>query len=209
MGSAVSANRMNLLRLKKKVKTAERGHKLMKDKQDELIRVFFLLINEIKGARKNLEDKLAECYQNSRLAIALSGTGNAQSASSAPTTTVKTSASLVPVLNLRVPELEISIKGEVRSWSASEAPAALDEAAEQAIALLPNLAKLAEIEHKVKLIAMEIEATRRRVNALEYNLIPGLEENIKEISLKLSEMERSNLSRLMAIKEIVSHQKEA
>ena len=203
MSTAVSANRMNLLRLKKRVKTAERGHKLMKDKQDELIRVFFELINQIKGARKELENKLANLYQHSRLAIALSGTGNAQSASSAPTTSVKAGASVVPVLNLRVPELEVNVEGELRSWSSSEAPASLDFAAREAMKIMPDLAKLAEIEHKVKLIALEIESTRRRVNALEYNLIPGLEENIKSITLKLDEMERSNLSRLMAVKEIV------
>ena len=203
MSTAVSANRMNLLRLKKRVKTAERGHKLMKDKQDELIRIFFLLINEIKGARGELEKKLNDLYRDSRLAIALSGTGNAQSASSAPTTTIKTKAKLVPVLNLRVPELEVEVKGELRSWSACEAPGSLDTAATKASALLPDLIRLAEIEHKVKLVAVEIEQTRRRVNALEYNLIPGLEENIKMIAFKLGEMERSNLSRLMAVKEML------
>jgi V/A-type H+-transporting ATPase subunit D len=203
MSISVSANRMNLLRLKKKVITAERGHKLMKDKQDELIRIFFLLINEIKGARGELEKKLAELYKESKLALILSGTGDSQSASSAPTATIKAGSKLVSVLNLRVPELKVEMKGELRSWSSGEAPASLDIAAQKAAALLPDLIKLAEIEHKVKLVGLEIEQTRRRVNALEYNLIPGLVENIKSISLKLSEMERSNLSRLMAVKEIV------
>jgi len=203
MSQAVSANRMNLLRLKKRVKTAQRGHKLLKDKQDELVRIFFELIQQIKGARDKLEQKLEKVYDESRLAIALAGTGNPHSAAAAPARTVTAEAKLVPILNLRVPELTLDRRGEVRSWSSSEAPGALDRAALLADEVLPDLVRLAEIEHKVEVMALEIESTRRRVNALEYNLIPNLEESIHEISLKLSEMERSNLSRLMRLKEIV------
>ena len=203
MSEAVSANRMNLLRLKTRVKTAKRGHKLLKDKQDELVRSFFELIQQIKGAREKLEDSLEKIYDQSKLAIALSGTGNPFSAASAPSCRVKAEASVVPVLNLRVPELSIEVEGEVRSWSTTEAPSPLDEAAKLAAEVLPDLVKLAEIEHKVEVMALEIEATRRRVNALEYNLLPSLEDNIRQITLKLSEMERSNLSRLMRLKEIV------
>ena len=208
MSEAVSANRMNLLRLKKRVKTAQRGHKLLKDKQDELVRIFFELIQQIKGARDKLEKKLEAVYDESRLAIALSGTGSPFSAASAPSRKLKAEAGLVPILNLRVPELKLEAEGQVRSWSTSEAPRPLDKAATLANELLPDLVKLAEIEHKVEVMALEIESTRRRVNALEYNLIPGLESNIREITLKLSEMERSNLSRLMRLKEIVRAEKQ-
>ena len=167
MSEAVSANRMNLLRLKTRVKTAKRGHKLLKDKQDELVRSFFELIQQIKGAREKLEDSLEKIYDQSKLAIALSGTGNPFSAASAPSCRVKAEASVVPVLNLRVPELSIEVEGEVRSWSTTEAPSPLDEAAKLAAEVLPDLVKLAEIEHKVEVMALEIEATRRRVNDLE------------------------------------------
>jgi len=203
VSQAVSANRMNLLRQKKRVTTARRGHKLLKDKQDELVRIFFELIQQIKGARKKLEDRLEAVYDQCRLAAALSGNKSPAAAGAAPSRRLKSSATIIPILNLRVPELEITGEGAVRSWSTAEAPSSLDRATRKANELMPELIVLAVLEHKVELMAYEIETTRRRVNALEYNLIPGLVDSIREISLKLSEMERSNLSRLMRLKEIV------
>lgn len=203
MSEHVSANRMNLLRLKRRVTTARRGHKLLKDKQDELVRIFFLFIKDIKGARAKLERRLEEVYDHARAAVAFAGPLGVMAAASTPKRTVTAQASFLPILNLRVPTLTITNEGPLRSWASGEAPPSLDRAAEKAREIFQDLVLLAELEHKVERVAYEIETTRRRVNALEYNLIPGLIENIHQITLKLSEMERSNLSRLMRLKEIV------
>ena len=203
MSEQVSANRMNLLRLKRRVTTARRGHKLLKDKQDELVRIFFRFIQDIKGARARLETKLEEVYGHAREAVVLAGPVGVMAAAATPKRTIRAEASLEPILNLRVPNLTVQSEGPIRSWSNDEAPPALDQAAEKASLIFVDLVRLAELEHKVEMVAYEIESTRRRVNALEYNLIPGLLDSIRQITLKLSEQERSNLSRLMRLKEIV------
>ncbi len=200
---AVNATRMELQNLKKRVKTAKRGHKLLKDKMDELMRNFLQLIHETRSIRENVEKELAGAYKSFIVARAVMSSDTLEEAIMSPSRLIKLKYKTVPIMNLREPEFELEAEGDVHCYGFNFTSADLDFAIETFGKVLEDLIKLAELENKVKDLAYEIETTRRRVNALEYVLIPNLEETIKYISMKLSEMERSNLSRLMRLKEIV------
>ena len=200
---AVNATRMELQNLKKRVKTAKRGHKLLKDKMDELMRNFLQLIHETRSIRENVEEELASAYKSFIVARAVMSPDTLEEAIMSPSRLIKLKYKTVPIMNLREPEFELEAEGDAHCYGFNFTSADLDFAIETFGKVLEDLIKLAELENKVKDLAYEIETTRRRVNALEYVLIPNLEETIKYISMKLSEMERSNLSRLMRLKEIV------
>jgi V/A-type H+-transporting ATPase subunit D len=199
----VSATRMELMRLKKRVLLARRGHKLLKDKQDQLMRKFLELIDLYKTKRKQIDDKLMKIYYEFFLGSVEFSDSQLKSFFLLPSVKVELEKKLVPVMNLRLPEFNIKIEGETRTTGVFDVNPQLDFSLEKFVKLLPELVKLAELENNVKELAEELERTRRRVNALEYILIPDLEETIKYISMKIGEVERSNITRLMKIKEIV------
>jgi len=194
---------MELLRLRRRVAIAKRGHKLLRDKQEELVRWFMKLIYQWKSLRKELEDKLAQAF--GELVWARAGM---------PQEALETAVSfpkgrLVVDINQRrtltVPVLEFSVKEmpQLTCYGAGQTTESLDSGLLIFRDSFEKLIKLSELESTIKRLAEEIERTRRRVNALEYVLIPSLLETIRFITMKLSEYERANLTRLMRVKEVV------
>ncbi len=191
------------MRLKKRVLLAQRGHRLLKDKQDELIRQFMPLVKEVVGLRKEVEEGLKKAFQSFIAARMLIPPEFVEEALMWPGERITLEVSYKYIVGVKVPEYEIKKKGDIHNYGLASTSSELDIALKAYSDLSPSLVKLASLEKTLELLAAEIERTRRRVNALEYIFIPNLEETIKYITMKLSEMERADLTRLMRIKEIV------
>lgn len=207
MAIEVKATRMEMLQLKKRLKLAIKGHKLLKDKLDELMRQFKILIADYEGARADLESKLEAAYSEFLFARAAMEEESLLDALRYPGAKAVVESSTRRVMNLTLPVFKVSIEGRVRNYGMFDTPPELDEALEVYKAVLPEIIKLAEQEKAIILIAHEIDTTRRRVNSLEYVMIPEIEEAIRYIRLKLDEMERGNTTRLMKVKEMVEANK--
>lgn len=203
MRLAVGSTRMELLKLKRLIAIARRGHRLLKDKQDELVRQLLPLIESAANLRKEVEEKLRLAHQSFLLARALMPAEYLGEALMATRIKTKIALSYTLLLNLRVPKVSVEFEGTPHTYGMVFTSGELDLALEHYQKTLPLMLELAALEKTVELLALEIEKTRRRVNALEYTLIPNLVETIKYISAKLTETERDNLTRLMKIKEIV------
>jgi len=203
MRLSVNATRMELLRLRKRLAIARRGHKLLKDKQDELMRQFMELVKSVKGMRAQVESQLHAAFQSFLLARATMPDQLVEEAISFPGMQLSLKVSQRQIMNVRIPVLEPVVEGNIRCYGYANTSGDLDIALKFLEGVLEQSLKLAEAEKTMQLLADEIEKTRRRVNALEYTLIPNLVETIRYIVMKLSEMERSNLSRLMRIKDII------
>lgn len=199
----VSPNRMEVLRLRKRLLLARRGHKLLRDKQEELMRRFLELVAENKDLRDDVEERLRGGYRNLLFARAMMSADTIESLLSFTTRKADVSISLTPLMNLRLPQLNLSQEGALDCYGFSETSGDLDTAISVFSETLPLMIKLSQVERWIELMAQEIESTRRRVNALEYILIPSLEETIRYITVKLSERERGNITRLMKVKEMV------
>ncbi len=199
----VNPNRMELLKLKKRIVMAHRGHKLLKDKQDELMRYFLSRLSEVKKMRKEVEDDLIKAHQNILMARAISSPQIVEEALLYPSTKIEIESSFTPLMNLRLVNYRVKIEEQKLTYSLVNTSSKLDYALGFYAKLLPKMIKLAELEKNLAIIAKEITLTRRRVNALEYILIPDLKETIRYITMKLMELERGNLVRLMKVKEIV------
>ena len=203
MRLAVNATRMELLRLRKRLGLARRGHKLLKDKQDELMKRFMGLVHQIKDLRLSVEEELENAWRRFLVARSMGGSQVVENAVSAPTRKTTVEVGREQVMNLVVPVFSLKTEGKLASYGLAATPAELDTSLVAMEKVLGRMVELASKEKALELIGDEIERTRRRVNALEYILIPNLEETIRYISMKLSEMERGNLTRLMRVKEIV------
>lgn len=199
----VSATRMELLKLRRRLALADRGHKLLKRKQDELMRQFLERVEQIGDLRRAIEERLSAAHRGFLMARSVMDKESMEETIMFPNQKLTLNVSTVPVMNLRLPQFDVHSQGNVYSYGLANTSAELDAALGAYSELLPEMLKLSEIERSVELLAREIETTRRRVNALEYILIPNLQETIKYITMRLDEMERSNLSRLMKVKEIV------
>ena len=196
----VNATRMELLKLRKRVKLARRGHKLLKDKRDELMKQFLSLIHRNKALREDIEKEIAVVYQNFMAARALMSPEMLEEALMLPKTRMTLDISTSLIMSVQVPKIKMEQEGNgFISYGLYEVPSALDQSLEALSVLMPKLIQLAEMEKSLELLAFEIEKTRRRVNALEYVLIPELEETARFIEMKLDEMERSSLTTLMSI----------
>lgn len=202
MSIQVRATRMELLQLKRRVKLARRGHKLLKDKLDELMRQFKILIADYEGARSNLEKDLHAAYGWFLFARAAMPPESLTDALSHPGARAVIATDTRRVMNLTLPVFQVQLQGNVRNYGMFDTPPELDEALEVYKKVLPGIVRLAEQEKALVLIAHEIDSTRRRVNALEYVLIPDYENAISRVRLKLAEMDRSNTTRLMKVKEM-------
>jgi len=194
---------MELLRLKKRLILARRGHKLLKDKQDELMSQLLGLVERIGEVRREVETRLEEVYGHFLSARMSLDDRTLEAALSFPGKVVKLKATQRLILNIRVPVLKPEIEGKIYCYGFASTPGDLDVALKKLEQLLEKMIQLAEMEKTLQLLADEIERTRRRVNALEYVLIPDLQEAIKYITMKLEEMERESLTRLMRVKEII------
>ena len=196
----VNPTRMELRRLKTRLKTATRGHKLLKDKSDEMIRQFMLYVRENKRLREEVEGELQASLKSFMLARAVSSDAVIEEAVLMPSTHVGLTTSSKNVMSVDVPVFDI-VEGEVSDlypYSFASVSSELDTSISSLTTLLPKLLKLAEVEKTCNMLADEIEKNRRRVNALEYVMIPQLEETIK-----LDENERGNITRLMKVKEMI------
>ncbi len=199
----VNPNRMELSRLKRRLVVAKRGHKLLKDKQDALIKEFLQRARDVKQLRESVEEELKLCYQSFLLARAQTLPSMLEQALLLSSGTLAVQARKRNVMSVNVPEYQLQAQESRLSYGLLTSPGSLDVALERFVRLLPKLIQLAAAEKALRLMATEIERTRRRVNALEHVLIPSFIETIRGISMKLDEMERANLGRLMRIKEIV------
>jgi V/A-type H+-transporting ATPase subunit D len=199
----IPPTRMQLLRLKRRGSIARRGHKLLKDKQDELMRKILELVTRIKDARLRIEGELRIAFGYFYFASSKQSPKATDEALLATTKHIDIDYTTERVLNLKIPRFSKKISGGLISYGFLTTSGDLDLALLKIDTLIAKLLELAEFEKALELLANEIEKTRRRVNALEYILIPSIDETIKFINLKLSEMERSDLTRLMRVKEIV------
>lgn len=203
----VNPTRMVLSKLKGQLKVAIKGHKLMKDKRDELMRIFLEQAKEIKTFREEVDPQLEEVYQSFAVARAVVSPEMLEEALMFPKTSVSLIATTKNVMSVDVPSFDYKQSSNdtdsVYPYGFATTSGALDQAIEKLTALFPKLMKLAEMEKEAMLLADEIEKTRRRVNALEYVKIPAYQETIKYIKMKLAEDERGNQTRLMKVKDMM------
>lgn len=199
----IPPTRMQLLRLKRRGVIARRGHKLLKDKQDELMRQILALISQIRDLRLKIEDELKRAFGYFYFASSKQAPKATDEALLATTKTIDIDYTTTRILNLKIPKFSETVSGGLIGYGFMTTSGDLDLALLKIDQLIAHLLELAELEKSLELLATEIEKTRRRVNALEYILIPSIDETIRFINLKLSEMERGDLTRLMRVKEIV------
>ena len=198
----VNPTRMELKKLKARLTTAVRGHKLLKDKSDEMVRRFSLIIKENKRLRDEVEKELSETLRQFSVARSVTPAYTAEAAFSMPSVAVNAECGTASVMGVEVPD--IRLKEQKRTdglpYAYSEITSEADFSVSQAAQLLPKMVALAKVEKTVRMLAAEIERNKRRVNALEYVMIPQLEETIKYIKSKLDENERAAVIRLMKVK---------
>ena len=200
----VKPTRMELSNLKKRLKVAVRGHKLMKDKRDEMVRRFISYVRRNKELREQVEEKLASAMQKFVLARASMSAAEVEEALCYPARPASLESRTENVLSIDVPAFSLkTTEGFSYPYGISTTSAELDSAVQSFAELLPLLVELAEVEKTCNRLADEIEKTRRRVNALEYVMIPQFEEAIRAITMKLDENERGNLTRLMKTKDML------
>ena len=206
-GTQVNPTRMELTRLKKKLVTAVRGHKLLKDKRDELMRQFLDKVRENKALREEVETALVSANQNFMLARAGMPDEMLNTALLAPKQELTISAGTQNVMSVEIPDFDFKTRTPDQnhrySYGFAFTTGDLDDAILSLSEVFPKMLKLAEVEKSCQLMAAEIEKTRRRVNALEHVMIPELQTNIKYITMKLDENERSTQIRLMKVKDMM------
>ncbi len=196
----VNPTRMALLGLKKKIKSAKRGHKLLKDKQDGLMQKFMEIIREAKRLREEVEEKLGGAFKNFIRASSLMPEEFVEGALLYSTAKTELTVKTKNVMSVCIPQFELKTEGDVITYGYLQTSGELDMSLQSFQDVLPLLIELAEIEKSAEALADELEKTRRRVNALEYRMIPDLEDTIKFIQMKLGEMERSSIVNIMAVK---------
>lgn len=201
----VNPTRMELRQLKLRLKTATQGHKLLKDKSDETIRQFMLLVKENKRLRKEVEGEVSSALRSFLLASAVTTQQVMEEAVAMPGFSVELETSERNIMSVSVPEISVKVadKKELYPYSFAGVSSELDGSIANLSEVLVKLVKLAEVEKACNMLADEIEKNRRRVNALEYVMIPQLQETIKYITMKLDENERANTIRLMKVKSMI------
>lgn len=203
----VNPTRMELTRLKKKLVTAMRGHKLLKDKRDELMRQFLDMVRENKELREKVEKSIEEANKNFVLARASMSDEALNAALLAPKQEVSVEVDTKNVMSVDIPvfntKTRTSDESDIYSYGFAFTSSDLDDAVKSLAGVLPDLLRLAECEKSCALLASEIEKTRRRVNALEHVMIPETQESIRYITMKLDENERSTQIRLMKVKDMM------
>lgn len=201
----VNPTRMELKKLQIRLLTSRRGHKLLKDKRDELMRQFLDVVREDKELRERVEKKLSEYYADFSVAAAVSSPKMLKGALILPRREGSVEVTSKNVMSVSVPEFKLDVResGDSINYGLAFTTAELDGAIGALGEVLEDMVRLAELEKTAQLMAQEIEQTRRRVNALEHIMIPRYEASIKEIKMKLEENERGNLTRLMKVKDMM------
>ncbi len=203
----VTPTRMELTRLKGKLKTAQRGHKLLKDKRDELMKQFLDTVREIKSLRAEVEEDVLKVHKSFTVASALMSSSAMEQALAYPKQSVELTMTTKNVMSVMVPVYEFHTKtrsdSDIYPYGFAATSGELDTAVEYLGKVFEKLLKLAQIEKAAYLMAGEIEKTRRRVNALEYVMIPQYEETIRFIQMKLDENERDGQTRQIKVKDMI------
>ena len=205
--TAITPTRMVLNQLKGRLKTARRGHKLLKDKRDELMRQFMDVVRRNKELRTKVEQGLTAAFASQQVASSIMSPEMMEQALLYPRQSVELDVTYKNIMSVNVPRYRFQTKNndpsEIFPYGFAQTSGELDDALEKLAQVFQDMLELAEVEKTMQLLAEEIEKTRRRVNALEYVMIPELEGNIKYISMKLEENENATKVRLLKVKEMV------
>lgn len=203
----VNPTRMELTNLKNKLSTATRGHKLLKDKRDELMREFIELVRENKQLRREVEKEINEANAHMQVARSIMSDEALNTALMLPIQEMSLDISEKNVMSVNIPVFDAHFRSaddnDIYSYGYAFTSSDLDDAVKALSDVMPKLLHLAEIEKSCQLMAAEIEKTRRRVNALEHVLIPNYQDTIRYIQMKLDENERSTTTRLMKVKDMM------
>ena len=206
----VNPTRMELSKLKIKLVTAKKGHKLLKDKQDELMRQFIEMIKQNKKLREKVEVRLQDSFKDFLLARGVMSDEMLENAIAYPKEKISVNITKKNIMSVNVPKMEFirdetSAEGSIYPYGYAQTSADLDDAIDGLSNVMSELLELSEIEKACQLMADEVEKTRRRVNALEYRTIPQLKETIRFIQMKLDENERGSITRLMKVKDMMAN----
>lgn len=202
--SQIPATRQELLKLKKKTKLAQRGRSLLKDKRDGLMRQFLEIINQAIALRKSFDDKYLDALNDFSLASLNLDDEYVETVSKTTSTKIQISTKPKSIMGVKVASMEAKVVGDYLNYSLMDTNTKLDTSLEKLRGLLSDLALLVEKEHTAALMAKEIEVTRRRVNSLEYVVIPQMKDQVKEIWSKLEEQARSTTVSLMKVKQKIA-----
>ena len=205
--ATVTPTRMVLKQLKGRLKTAVRGHKLLKDKRDELMRQFMDVVRRNKELRTKVEEGLTDAFAALSVASAVMSPEMLEQSLLYPRQSVELGMTFKNVMSVNVPVYDFKTKsaeeGDIFPYGFAQTSGELDDAMTNLSAVFEDMLELAQVEKTMQLLAQEIEKTRRRVNALEYVMIPDLQKNIKYITMKLEENENATKVRLLKVKEMV------
>ncbi len=205
--TAITPTRMVLNQQKKRLKTASRGHKLLKDKRDELMRQFLDVIRLNKELRARVEEGLTEAFASLSVASAIMSPELLEQALLYPRQSVELTMTCKNIMSVNVPVYDFKTKNadpsEIFPYGFAQTSGELDDAMVKLSQVFEDMLELAQVEKTMQLLAEEIEKTRRRVNALEYVMIPQAEENIRYITMKLEENENATKVRLMKVKDMI------
>ena len=208
--TVVNPTRMELTRLKGKLKTAQRGHKLLKDKRDELMKQFLDTVRELRALRTQVEEELMRVHSSFTVASALMSAQAMEQALMYPKQSVELTMSFQNIMSVNVPVYHYKTRtddtSDIFPYGFAATSGELDGAVAALCEVFQSKLKLAETEKAAQLMAEEIEKTRRRVNALEYVMIPETQESIRYITMKLDENDRSTTTRLMKVKDMLLEQ---
>ena len=204
-GTIINPTRMELTRLKRQLRTAQRGHKLLRDKRDELMKQFMETVRENRALRQRVEQGLSEAHASFTVAAALMTPEMLRQSLLIPSRSVELDMTYENIMSVEVPRYHFAEQkgGTATPYGYAQTSGELDDAVTALSGVFRDMLRLAEIEKTTQLLAEEIEKTRRRVNALEYVMIPELESNIKYIAMKLEENENATKVRLLKVKEMV------
>ncbi len=206
----VNPTRVNLLSLRKRVKTAQRGHKLLKDKRDGLMKQFMELIRETKTLREDLEKQMSAVFADFLKAGAIMSPSALAAALLSSTSKLDLSVETKNVMSVHIPQFAAEFSGKSIGFTTIGTSSALELALGKLQDLFPKLLRLAEYEKAAEALADEIEKTRRRVNTLEHRMIPDLKDTVRFITMKLEESARDSLVSVMRIKAMIeAKEKEA
>ena len=204
-GTIINPTRMELTRLKRQLRTAQRGHKLLRDKRDELMKQFMVTVRENRALRQCVEQGLSEAHASFTVAAALMTPEMLGQSLLIPSRSVELDMSFENIMSVEVPRYHFTEHqgGSAYPYGYVQTSGELDDAVASLSGVFRDMLRLAEIEKSCQLMAAEIEKTRRRVNALEHVMIPETRENIRYITMKLDENERSSQVRLMKVKDMI------
>ena len=205
--TTINPTRMELTRLKGRLKTAQRGHKLLKDKRDELMKQFLDTVREVRALRAEVEEELMRVHGSFTVASALMSSEAMEQALLYPKQSVELTMTTQNIMSVNVPVYHFQTKtksdADIYPYGFASTSGELDTAVDALGKVFQKMLKLAQIEKSAQLMAEEIEKTRRRVNALEYVMIPDTQEAIRYITMKLDENDRATTTRLMKVKDML------